>query len=81
MVIARCGVFRFVKALAVGDLPAYGLPKGVPRFTISAAVHLTGYGKPDLLGVSYCWEGNTKAPMNGKCDLSCQDYYQKRNGR
>ena len=71
----------FAKALAVGELPLEMLPKNLPRALISAAVDVSGRGKPDLVVASYCCEGGGRSPNNDKCDLSCQDYYRKRNGR
>lgn len=71
----------YARSVTVNSLSAAVLPPGVPKSVVTAAVDLTGTGKPDLLVATYCCQSNVKTPANENCDLSCQNYYQKRAGK
>ncbi len=66
---------KFARKIDVAGLKKTMIPKGVYLNTITAAIDLTGDGKPDLLETSYCC-GNEKMSSES-CDYTCGVNYKK----
>lgn len=70
---------KFARSLKASELTKSMLPKGVYKNTVTAAVDLTGDGKPDLLEASFCC--NDSKVSAEKCDYTCGTIYKKIKNR
>lgn len=69
---------KFARKLESGELKKEMIPKNVFLKTVTAAIDLTGDGKPDLLEASFCCSKEDETA--DECDYTCGRTFKKTKG-